>query len=112
MNRDLMSLLRGEVLEEEVELTLAELCQSCRVPAVRIVEMVEEGIVDPQGAEILDHEPSRWRFAGRSVRRVHCVLRLQRDLGVNLAGAALAIDLLEELDAMRIRLQRLDIDLL
>jgi chaperone modulatory protein CbpM len=31
-------------------------------------------------------------------------VRLQRDLGVNLAGAALAIDLLDQLDELRRRL--------
>ena len=33
--------------------------------------------------------------------------RLQRDLGLNLAGAALALELLEEIDALRARLQAL-----
>jgi chaperone modulatory protein CbpM len=39
---------------------------------------------------------------------VHGALRLKRDLGVNIAGAALAIDLLEELEELRARLQRFE----
>lgn len=101
MHNELLSLLTGEVLEEEVELTLGELCRACRVPAENILELVAEGVVEPRG-----REPAQWRFHGVSVRRVHCALRLERDLGVNVAGAALALDLLEELEAARARLKR------
>lgn len=103
MNNDLLSLLTGDVLEEEVELSLTELCQAFHVPSERIFELVEEGIAEPLG-----QEPGLWIFRGISVRRVHCALRLERDLGVNAAGAALALELLEELETMRARLQRLE----
>jgi len=101
MTKDLLSLLTGEVLDEEV-LTLAELCRACRVPAERVFELVEEGVVEPVG-----REPASWRFQGVSVRRVRCVLRLERDLGVNVPGAALALDLLEEIESLRARVRRL-----
>ncbi len=102
MTRDLLSLLSGEVLEEDMELTLVELCRTCRVPTERLLELVEEGIVEPMG-----RDPEHWRFRGASVRRARCALRLERDLGVNFAGAALALELLEELEALRARLERL-----
>lgn len=102
MTKDLLELLSGEVLEEDVELTLAELCRVCQLPAERVVTLVEEGIVEPRG-----RDPARWRFQGVSVRRVRCAVRLERDLGVNVAGAALALDLLDELQLLRARLQRL-----
>ncbi len=51
---------------------------------------------------------SQWRFPGVSVRRVRTVVRLQRDLGVNVAGAALAIELLDEINALRARLEALE----
>jgi len=101
MKKEVLLLLTGEVLEEDVELSLAELCRVCRVPAERIFELVDEGIVEPKG-----RDPIHWRFHGISVRRVRCALHLERDLGVNVAGAALAIELLEELQAMRERLNR------
>jgi len=101
MTDELLSLLSGEVLEEDVELTLAELCRSCRLPAEQVLVLVEEGVIEPLG-----RDPIHWRFRGVSVRRVRCALHLERDLGVNAAGAALALDLLEELEAMRARLRR------
>lgn len=103
MTNDLRSLLTGDVMEENVELTLAELCRACEVPTERVFELIEESVVEPVGPD-----PAHWRFSGISVRRVRCALRLERDLGVNSAGAALALDLLEELEIMRARLQRFD----
>jgi len=100
---ELLKLLSGEIFEEEIELSLAELCRACQLPAERVVELVDEGVVEPVG-----RDPARWRFRGISVRRVRCVQRLERDLGVNVAGAALAIELLEELERLRARLRRLE----
>jgi chaperone modulatory protein CbpM len=102
MSREMLSLLTGEVLEEDVELTFAELCRTCRLPAERVLDLVDEGVVEPLG-----RDPARWRFRGVSVRRVRCALRLERDLGVNPAGAALALELLAELETLRARLNRL-----
>jgi len=102
ISKDLESLLSGDLLDEDMEMTLAEFCRTCRLPAERVYELVEEGIIDPLG-----RDPARWRFRWISVRRVRCALRLEHDLGVNLAGVALALDLLEELEALRTRLQRL-----
>lgn len=100
MPRDMTTLLTGTVLNDELLLDLGELCQLCGVNAEHILDMVEEGVVEPQGAS-----PTQWRFRGPSVRRVQIALRLQRDLRVNLAGAALVLDLLEELERLR-RLHR------
>jgi len=101
MSKEILSLLSGEVLEEEIELTLAELCRACQLPAEQVFDLVDEGVIEPLGREL-----SSWRFAGISVRRVRCAQRLERDLGVNVAGAALALELLEELEQLRARLQR------
>lgn len=98
-----MSQLSGEVLEEEIELTLGELSRTCRLPVERLFELVEEGVIEPLG-----RDPAHWRFRGVSVRRIRRVQRLERDLGVNVAGAALALDLLDELELLRARLRRFE----
>jgi chaperone modulatory protein CbpM len=103
MKNELLPLLSGDVLEEEVELTLADLCRACRLPAEQVFELVEEGIVEPLGRDV-----SHWRFQGVSVRRVCCAVQLRRDLGVNWAGAALALELLDELHTLRARLRRFE----
>jgi chaperone modulatory protein CbpM len=99
-DRKNMPQVSGIVLEELTELTLIELSRACAVHAECIVELVEEGVLTPFG-----REPHRWRFSGIHLRRASVALRLQRDLGVNLAGAALALQLLDEVDALRARLK-------
>lgn len=88
------------ILEEQTGLTLIELCRACAVRADSIVELVDEGVLAPLG-----REPHRWRFTGVHLRRATVALRLRRDLGLNLAGAALALQLLDEVDALRERLR-------
>lgn len=103
MRNEILLLLTGEVLEEEVELTLAQLCRTCQIPAERVLGLVEEGLIEPLG-----RDPCRWRFRGISVRQIRCAQRLEQDLGVNPAGAALALDLLEEIKRLRERLRRFE----
>ncbi len=100
-NDNILTPLCGKVLEEELELTLADLCRACQVPAEQIIEIVQEGVVEPMGSDL-----AHWHFEGISVRRVSFVLRMQQDLGVNTAGSALVLDLLEELEDLRTRLRR------
>jgi chaperone modulatory protein CbpM len=88
------------ILEEQTQLTLADLCRACAVHAERIIELVDFGVLEPQG-----REPARWIFVGASLHRARKALRLQRDLGIDLAGAALALELLDEIDTLRTRLR-------
>jgi len=69
----------------------------------RVMALVEEGLVAPSGAA-----PAEWRFTGVHMHRARVAVRLQKDLGVNIAGAALALQLLEELDSLRARLHALE----
>lgn len=88
--------ITGIVLDEDMGLTLRELCQLCKANAEQIMAMVDEGLVAPRGSQVQD-----WHFDGTCVKRVQIALRLQQDLHVNLAGAALVLDLLEELQELR-----------
>lgn len=86
------NLLVGQVLEEDDLVTLSDLCRSCTVETQTITTLVAEGILDPQGRDV-----EHWRFTVGSLKRVKTVIHLQRDLGVNLAGAALALELLDRI---------------
>jgi chaperone modulatory protein CbpM len=88
------------VLDETHEITLAELTRTCRVETEWVMELIEEGVLEP-----LQPSGPQWRFAATSIVRVKKARRLQRDLGVNLPGIALALQLLERIDALEARLR-------
>jgi chaperone modulatory protein CbpM len=93
----------GILLDEHLELSLNDLCRACSRSAEWVIELVEEGALEPIG-----QEQSVWRFTGSSLRRAQTAMRLQRDLGINLAGIALALDLLDEIETMRAQLRQLE----
>jgi len=88
--------LSGMLLNEQAAFTMTEFCDMCAVDTKLVIELVDEGVLDPEGAA-----PRDWRFSGRMLVRAQRALRLNRDLSVNWPGAALALDLLEELERIR-----------
>ena len=101
---DQQPVLSGELLEEDNEITLVQLCRICGVEAETVEALVEHGILEPSGKH-----GSHWCFRAASVKRMRIALRLQRDLDVNLPGAALALELLERIDALEARLRKGDL---
>lgn len=96
MRTELLTVLKGLNLDEEETLTLGELSRACAMHAEWVISLVDEGVLEPVG-----HGPVSWRFPGTCLRRVRTAVRLQRDLGINLAGVALALDLLDEIEMLR-----------
>jgi chaperone modulatory protein CbpM len=97
--------LSGEILDEHAVLDVEQLSRLCRVETTFIVELVEEGVLTVSPAEPRATAAPQWRFPGAALRRARMAVRLQRDLEVNLPGVALALQLLEELDALRRQLE-------
>jgi chaperone modulatory protein CbpM len=87
--------------EEWYYLSLQEVTHSFGVDAKLIIEIVDQGII------ILDQpKQEEWRFDAQALKVIHTVLRLQKDLGVNLEGAALAVELLDEIERLKSLLQK------
>ena len=95
-------IVRGEVLSEELDLDLATLVRCCQLQQDELIAMVDAGLLEPRG-----ERPSMWRFSGLDLKRARAVHRLTQDLGVNLEGAALILDLLEERAALNSRMRML-----
>ncbi|MCF6187608.1 MAG: chaperone modulator CbpM [Desulfobulbaceae bacterium] len=98
---DTFTQITGTVLDENTRCSFGDLCRFCGVPAELILEMIDEGLLNPQGTA-----PGEWHFTAIEIKRVQTTIRLQRDLRVNLPGCALALQLLEELEELR-RLHRI-----
>lgn len=90
----------GQILEETAEITLMELTRTCRVHAEWVMELIEEGVVEP-----LPGESAQWRFSATEIVRIEKARRLQRDLGLNLPGIALALQLLDRIETLEARLR-------
>jgi chaperone modulatory protein CbpM len=92
--------LSGEVVENEIHLSLVELCKACSAAEDQVTAWVFEGVLEPAG-----NGPRDWRFTGHSLRRARLALRISRDLEVNPPGVALALDLLEQIAMLKSRLE-------
>ena len=101
MSRIVTTLIHGSVLDDDTEMTLIELCQACSVHEDDVRVWVSEGVLHPSA------EPGQpMRFRGAALRRARVAVRLTRDLEINTAGVALALDLLDEINELRARLAR------
>jgi chaperone modulatory protein CbpM len=88
------------IVLDEQEISLADLTRACRVHAEWVMELVDEGVIEPRSGAA-----PQWRFSATTIVRVEKARRLQSDLGVNLPGIALALQLLERIDALEGRLR-------
>ncbi len=103
MVHESVSILTGIVLDEESELGLDEVARACEVRREWVLELVQEGVIEPAR-----RERESWYFEGVSLARARTAARLQRDLDLNLSGIALALDLMDEIAELRARLRALE----
>lgn len=85
-----------------VQLDMERFCEEANIPATYVIEIVEHGIIEPQG-----HAPNVWRFADYELTIARRAAKLHRDLEMEWAGVALALDLIEEVQQLRSENSRL-----
>jgi chaperone modulatory protein CbpM len=90
-----------DVVEEDVHLTLGQLCRACRAHEELVRVWVVEGVLTPSGTA-----PQEWRFAGASLRRARQALTLTREFEINAPGIALVLDLMDEIESLKASLRR------
>ncbi len=95
--------LEAHLLDEQDWIGATEICALCRIELTAVVELADLGVVSPRG-----YAPEQWQLPARELPRLRTVARLMRDLGVNVSGAALAVELLEEQHYLERRLRRLE----
>ncbi len=93
------TVFNGLLLDQHTSLTLNDLSQACSCSTDWIMELVEEGVIEPP-----KYSQTQWCFGGESLSRVLVAMRLQRDLDINLAGIALSLDLLDEIKRLKSQL--------
>ncbi len=96
-------LMQGELLDEDVLMSLNDLSHLCHIEPHFIIELVEYGVLEPR----VDQREELF-FSGENIGRIQTILRLTQDLEVNLSGAAVIVELLEELDKLRSKIHCLE----
>jgi chaperone modulatory protein CbpM len=98
-----------EVLDNSHSIHISRFTEMCRVNRRTVREMVDIGLIEPvhrrstTGSTIGRHHGSsrEWEFDVTALERARRAIRLQRDLELNLAGAAMVVELMEEIEALR-----------
>jgi chaperone modulatory protein CbpM len=98
-----MTLLEAHLIGEGDWIGATEICELCRIELTAVVELADLGVVSPRG-----YAPEQWQLPATALPRLRAVGRLMRDLGVNVSGAALAVELLEEQHNLERRLRKLE----
>lgn len=98
------TLLNGVLLDDSFELSFQELCDACATSQDWVLQLVEEGALVPLNFTDQMQQTEQWRFTAVSLQKVQTAKRLQRDLQINPAGIALALDLLEQIDQLQTQL--------
>jgi chaperone modulatory protein CbpM len=79
-----------------VQLDMAEFCEATDLSDVYVIEIVEHGILEPQGTA-----PRDWLFNDYELAVAKRAAKLRRELELEWEGVALALDLLEEVQQLR-----------
>lgn len=82
--------------------TLEELADSAGLHPKVVEMLVRSGLIEPSAT--VGFRPL---FAPATEERLRRIMRLRRDLGVNLAGAAVILEMREHLQNVQIELERL-----
>ena len=84
-------------------LSVTQVCRASQIDLAVVVELANLGLVDPRG-----EAPLEWHLSARELIRVRTAARLMRDLGVDVNGAALAVELIETRRELEMRLAVLE----
>ena len=95
----------AQLVSEADWIEASEICRVCRLELEAVVELADLGLISPRG-----FAPDEWQLPAAALPRLAMAGRLMRDLGLNVSGAALAVELLEaqrDLERQILRLERL-----
>jgi hypothetical protein len=95
--------LEAQLLGEGDWIAVTEICRLYRIDAGALRELAELGVVT-----VREGTGGEWEFAAAALPRLRVMSRLMHDLGVNVSGAALAVELLESQHALERRIRALE----
>lgn len=100
---DIVEVREVRVVGDADWIAAGEFCRLCRLDLEAVIELAELGLVSPRG-----YSPQEWQLPAAAVPRLAMAGRLMRDLGINLSGAVLAVELLEVQHDLQRQIRRLE----
>lgn len=91
MNKEII--FTGVLIEDTTTYTAIEVCQKYHIPQELLIEMIEHGLFPRTTTS-----PEQISFDAKALRRMESAFRLHNDLGINLPGVTLALELLDEIE--------------
>lgn len=85
----------GVLIEETTIISFNEVCQKYQISKELLLEMVEYGLFSNK-----TDTTEQLQLNQKDLRTIESAFRLHRDLGINLPGVALALELLEKIDRL------------
>ena len=98
-------IIQGEIVDDSIIYSLTDVCEICGAPQEIIIELIEYGVLEPVPTK-RKGKTKEWKFSQKQLLRSQQALRLQRDLSINLQGIALALQLMDELEELRLELHK------
>jgi len=95
--------LQAHVLGEGDWIAASEICELCRLDLQVLLELAALGVVVSR-----ESVPGQWQVPATALPRLRIAGRLMHDLGVNVSGAALALELLETQRGLESRVRHLE----
>ena len=100
---DAVNMHEAQLVGEADWIAASEICRLCRLELDVVIELDELGLVSPRGSA-----PEQWQLPAAALPRLAVAGRLMRDLGINVSGAALAVELLEAQRDLERQIRRLE----
>ncbi len=89
--------VRDESLQGEIRMSGEAVAAAAGISPMQLARLVRLGLIDPL-------QPGADEFTASEAARLKRMLRLHRDLGVNLIGAAIIVDLVARMEALEAEL--------
>jgi chaperone modulatory protein CbpM len=99
-----MSPLEARLIGDDEWIGIDELCRLCNLSMDLMTELLEFEIVSARGGAM----PREWQVPATDLPRLRVAGRLIHDLGVNVSGAALAVELLDAQRHLERRVRELE----
>lgn len=90
------TIVAGVLVDENMKVSFVEVCQQFDISKEMIQEMIEHGFFEDHPLQKKDALIDQ-----RTMERMRSAQRLEQDLGINIPGVVLVLELLDELEQIR-----------